>query len=425
MALTDTKIRNAKPEAAAYRLTDTGGLYLQISPSGGKLWRWNYRHNGKQKTIPYGKYPEVTLAMARERHAAARIELAKGNDPMAQRKAEKVAAKVQAELEKARDAHSFEAVALQWHKWWAAGVGSKTAAYIRRRLEADVFPVIGRTHINEIKPADIRNLILAIERGEGEGRRFEGQGARDVAQRQHGTISQIYRFAIAHELADGNPAAAFRPGDILSPRKTRNRARIESHQIPALLVAMENYDGHAVVKSALKLMALTFVRTQELLRAPWSEFDLENGLWKIDARRMKKDRPHIVPLSRQAVTILRELKQIAGEKHFVFPGLSSQTIDGTINCNSLLGALAEIGFKGIMTGHGYRGLASTILADNGFDKAHIEVQLAHADENKTAAAYNHARYLAQRTALMQWWADYLDAERKKGKREVVTIRKTA
>ena len=218
MALTDTKIRNAKPGAAAYRLTDTGGLYLQISPSGGKLWRWNYRYNGKQKTMPFGKYPEVTLAMVRERHVAARIELAKGNDPMAQRKAEKVAAKVQAELEKARDAQSFEAVALQWHKWWAAGVGSKTAAYIRRRLEADVFPVIGRKHVNEIKPADIRNLILTIERGEGQGRRFEGTGARDVAQRQHGTISQIYRYAIAHELADGNPAAAFRPGDVLSPR---------------------------------------------------------------------------------------------------------------------------------------------------------------------------------------------------------------
>ena len=289
-----------------------------------------------------------------------------------------------------------------------------------------MFPVIGRKHINEIKPADIRNLILAIERGEGQGRRFEGKGARDVAQRQHGTISQIYRYAIAHELADGNPAAAFRPGDVLSPRKTQNRARIETHQIPSLLVAMENYGGHASVKLALKLMALTFVRTQELLRAPWSEFDLENAQWKIDAKRMKKDRPHIVPLSRQAVTILKELKQMAGERRFVFPGLSTQTLDGTINCNSILIALSDIGFKGvIMTGHGYRGLASTILADNGFDKAHIEVQLAHSDENKTAAAYNHARYLAQRTALMQWWADYLDAELKKGKRELATIRQTA
>lgn len=216
-----------------------------------------------------------------------------------------------------------------------------------------------------------------------------------------------------------------RHGDILSPRKTQNRARIESHQIPALLVAMENYDGHTVVKLALKLMALTFVRAQELLRAPWSEFDLENGLWKIDAKRMKKDRPHIVPLSRQAVTILRQLKQMAGEKCFVFPSINTQTINGTINCNSLLDALADIVFKGIMTGHGYRGLASTMLADNGFDKTHIEVRLAHSDENKTAAAYNHARYLGQRTTLMQWWADYLDAELKKGKRELATIRKTA
>jgi len=171
---------------------------------------------------------------------------------------------------------------------------------------------------------------------------------------------------------------------------------------------MDGFTGHTVVKLALKLMALTFVRTEELLEAPWSEFDIENALWKVDADRMKKDRTHIVPLSRQAVTILRQLKEMAGEKRFVFPGLNSQSVNGSINCNSLLNALADIGYKRIMTGHGYRGLARTVLAENGFDKEHVELQLAHANDDKTDAAYNYARYSPQRRAIMQWWADYLD-----------------
>ena len=188
---------------------------------------------------------------------------------------------------------------------------------------------------------------------------------------------------------------------------------------------MENYDGHTVVKLALNLMALTFVRTEELLDAPWTEFDLEHALWKIDADRMKKDRTHLVPLSRQAVTTLLQLKQMAGEKRFVFPGLNSQTADGSINENSLLNALDELGYKGIMTGHGYRGLARTVLAEKGFKKAHVEVQLAHANDDKTDAAYNYALYLRKRTAMMQWWADYLDTELEKEKTKVVTIRKSA
>jgi hypothetical protein len=288
MALTDVKIRAAKPKSTAYRLADAGGLYLLISPAGGKLWRWNYGYEQKQKTISFGKYPDVPLAMARERHAAARIEVAKGCHPMARRRTEKLAVRTQTETERANDAHSFKAVALQWHQWWAPGVESDTAAYILRRLEADVFPALGHKPITEIKPSDIRNLITAIEHGNGTGRRFTGKGAHDVAQRQHGTISQIFRYAVVRDLSEFNPAAAFKPRDVLSPRKTQNRAHIEPHQLSALLAAMDDYSGHAVVKLALQLMALTFVRTQELLRAPWSEFDVDNAVWKIGSERMKK-----------------------------------------------------------------------------------------------------------------------------------------
>jgi integrase len=313
--------------------------------------------------MPLGKYPDVSLAAARIAHNDARKELAKGNDPMAKRKADKAAIKAKATLEKTIDERSFKAVALKWHEFYMPGVGSDTAAYILRRLEADVFPAFGNKLIDEVKASDVRELIKAIEMGKGQGRRFPGTGARDVAQRQHGTISKIYRYAIAHELADYNPAAAFEPGDVLSPRTTKHRARVKLEELPSLLAAMENYDGHMVVKLALKLMALTFVRTEELLGAPWTEFDFESALWRVDADRMKKGRTHLVPLSRQAVTILQQLKQMAGAKRYVFPGLNSQTEDGSINSNSLLNALDDLGYKGIMTGHGYRGLARTVLAE--------------------------------------------------------------
>jgi integrase len=220
---------------------------------------------------------------------------------------------------------------------------------------------------------------------------------------------------VTHDLAEVNPVAAFKPGDVLKPRKTQNRAHIEPHRLPELLVAMDDYSGQTVVKLMMKLMALTFLRTKELLYAPWSEFDLENAIWKIPAERMKKDRPHLVPLSKQALTLLHNLKRMAGDKLFVFPGLTQQTEARTINSNSILDTLEDIGFKGVMTGHGYRGLARTILAENGFEKEHVELQLAHANDDKTDAAYNHARYLPQRTAMMQWWADYLDIELENGR----------
>ena len=432
MALTDVKIRAAKPAAKAYRIPDSGGLYLLIVPSGGKLWRWNYRFGGKQKTMPLGKYPDVTVADARTAHQAARSELSKRNDPMAQRKDDKDAAKAKVVHEQAKskevcDERSFKAVAIKWHKKWSPGVEVDTADYILRRLEADVFPAFGNKPINEVKASDIRSLIISIEQGKGEGRRFKGKGARDVAQRQHGTINQIFRYAIAHELADSNPAAAFKPSDVLQARKTQHRARVETNQLPKLLVAIDDFPGHKVWRDALKLMAMLFVRTAELLEAPLSEFDLDNARWVITPERMKMDRPHIVPLPRQAVAILRDLfsRAIAENKSFVFPGMNKQTENGTLNENTLLVALDEIGYKGVMTGHGFRGLASTILHENGFEETHIELQLSHAKRNKVAASYDYAKYISQRTELMQWWADYLDAGLNAEKAKVVAIRKRA
>ncbi len=311
MALTDTQIRNVKPDTKPMTLFDGQGLYLLIQPNGSKLWRWKYRHEGKPRLLGFGQYPETSLATARFAHQTARMELAKGNDPSAQRKAQKEAAKAEAETEQRMCENSFKNIALRWHEWWSKGVDSDTAAYIMRRLEADVFPAIGNQPMDTIKAADVRKLILRIE---------QERGARDVAQRQHGTISQIFRYAVTHDLAENNPAAAFKPSDVLAPRRPQNRAHIAPSQLPGLLAAMDDYSGHTVWRYALKLMALTFVRSAELLQAPWSEFDLDNARWVISAQRMKMEKPHIVPLPRQAVKLLRELKQLAGEKLFVFPG---------------------------------------------------------------------------------------------------------
>jgi integrase len=415
MALTDTEIKGAKPGEKPYKLYDRDGLFALIKPSGSKLWRFKYTFQGKEKLMALGEYPLVRLADARERAFKARKLLADGIDPMGERKAARIEVEARAVQEQRNAETTFKAVALKWHEHWCAGddVNSDTAGYILRRLEADVFAAFGSKPIDEITPREIRELIQAI-----------GKRARDVAGRQLGTINQIFRYALTHDLAKNNPAA-FKPSDILPSRKTQNRAHIEPSRLPALLVAIDEYNSKLLVRYALKLMALTFVRTSELLEAPWREFDLDNSRWVITPERMKMDKPHIVPLSRQAVEVLRELKRLAGDKEFVFPGLNKQTENKTINCNSLLNALDDLGYKGVMTGHGFRGLARTILAENGFDKAHVELQLSHSNDDKVEAAYNHAQYLPQRAELMQWWADYLDSELEKGRAQRVPIRQSA
>ncbi len=427
MALTASEILKAKlPDGQTLiKLYDrehksdragVAGLFLLVTKSGSKLWKLQYRINGKRTEISLGAFTATTAAEAKAALEQARKEaenirnnkIAKGIDPV-----------VKIDSTGTDEANTFKAVALQWHDWWSAGVDGDTSTYILRRLESDVFPALGHKQPDDIKPADVRNLILAIESGKGEARRFAGKGARDVAQRQHGTISQIFRYAVTHDLATTNPAATFKPSDVLKPRKTQHRAHIEPNELPALLVAIDDYqDAKLIRRLAMKLMTLTFVRTGELLQAPWSEFgnlDNEHPQWEIPKERMKMDRPHIVPLSHQAVAILKQLQWIAGDKKFVFNGLNKQTENGTINENSILDALDEIGFGGVMTGHGFRGLARTILAKNGFDKDVCNLQLAHA-KDKEDASYNHWDYLDKRIELMQWWADHLDEQLAKGRK---------
>ena len=407
MALSDAAIRAAKPTTKPYKMYDRDGLFLLVNPGGSKLWRWRYWIGGKEKLMALGEYPIVTLAEARDGHAAGRKKVAAGIDPVAERKAETESRKREIEEREREAENSFEKTARKWWDWWATGKSPRHADYVLRRLEADVFPLLGHKFIDAVTAADIRTLMLTIE----------ARGARDVAKRAHETTGQIFRFAIARGIASRNPAADFKSSDILAKAKEENFARVSSKELPDLLWKIENYDGDALTRLAMRLMAYTFVRTSELIESEWSEFDLEGSRWVIPAERMKMDTPHMVPLSRQSIAVLRALSLLTGNRRLVFPGSNDK--EKPMSNNTILFSLYRLGYKGRMTGHGFRGLASTILHENGFEDEHIELQLAHQKRNKVAAAYNHAKYLKQRKAMMQWWADYLDAQLAKGRQSVL------
>jgi integrase len=387
--LTDKAVSLAKPRDKPYKLTDGNGLYLLINPSGSKLWRWKYRVSGKEKLMALGQYPVVSLRAARTRCNTERTKLADDIDPMVVRKAKVQAKKIAAE-------NSFERIARAWFTGWHATKSPRHAEYVMRRLEADVFPAIGAKPIADIEPPQLVALVKAIE----------ARGALDIAKRAHQTTAQIFRYAVAHGLSKRNPANDVKPSDILPSRKQANYARVSDKELPELMRRIEGYNGAAITRLALKLMALTFVRTGELIGAKWAEFDLDSAEWRIPAERMKMKTPHIVPLAAQAVDILRTLQLITGHSELLFPGERDHA--KPMSNNTLLGALKRMGYQGRMTGHGFRGIASTLLHEMGFDHAHIELQLAHQERNAVSAAYNHALYLKPRAKMMQHWADYLD-----------------
>jgi integrase len=389
MGLTDTEVRKAKPTDKSYKMSDGGGLHLLVMPTGGKLWRWKYRFDGAEKLMAMGQYPAVTLAMARERHAAARNLLASGVDPMAKRKEEKAA-------ERAENKESFQTVAKEWLAHWRVGKSERHADYVDRRMNTDILPRLGARPVAQIEAPEVVAMVKAIQ----------DRGALDIAKRALETTGQVFRYAIAHGYARRNPASDIKPGDILKSRQKENYARVDAKELPALLKSVEVYQGTPITRLAMKLMALTFVRTSELIGARWSEFDLDGARWDIPAERMKMRTSHIVPLSRQAVDVLRILSHLTGTGELVFPG--DRDAKKPISNNTILKALERMGYKGAMTGHGFRGLASTILHEQGWPHEHIELQLAHAPRNAVSASYNHALYLEPRKRLMQAWGNHLD-----------------
>ena len=389
MPLTDTAIKKVKPGPKPVKLSDGKGLYLLVNPVGSKLWRCKYRVLGKEKVLSLGAYPDVSLAQARDGVDQARKVLAAGGDPMAIRKADKVSSRIAAE-------NSFEVVARAWWAQWSQGRSEQHAGQVMRRFEANVFPHIGRRPVSEVQAPELVAMLKAIE----------ARGVNDLAKRALQTSSQVFRYAIAHGKAVRNPATDIKPSDVLASRQKQNLARIDGKELPDLLRHIEVYQGAATTRLAMKLMAMTFVRTTELIGARWAEFDLEAARWDIPAARMKMKTPHIVPLSVQAVNLLRTLHLITGHSVMLFPG--ERDHEKSMSNNTILKALERMGYKGRMTGHGFRGVASTLLHEMGFDHAHIELQLAHQERNEVSAAYNHATYLKQRAAMMQHWSDYLD-----------------
>ena len=406
MALTVKELENAKPKDKKYKMLDGGGLSLLVLPTGTKLWLWRYQFNAGEKNMTFGEYPVVGPKEARELHFAAKKLLATGVNPMVERKAEAEAKHEEAKAVQRETENSFEKVARKWWAWWSIGKSPRHAETLMNRLEADVFPVIGHLPIDAVQTTHIRDIMLTVET----------RGASDVAKRAHQSIGQIFRFAIARELASRNPAADFRPRDVLAATESENFAHVDEKDLPELLVKMDGYNGDALTRFGLRLLAYCFPRTSELIEAPWTEFDLDRARWDIPKERMKMKTPHIVPLSRQAVEVLRALKLLTGNGRLVFPGALDK--EKPMSNNTLLYALYRLGYQGRMTGHGFRGLASTILNESDFDDEHVDLQLAHMKRNKVSAAYNHAKYLKQRTVMMQWWADYLDAQLAKGRKKL-------
>ena len=393
MALSDTQIRKSKPHEKAYSLPDGAGLYLWITPAGGKLWRWGYLFGGKEKLMSFGPYPDVGLADARSLHGEARKLLASGTDPMAHRKAAKL-------TDQRGSGTSFATIAGLWLEHWKAGKSAQHVDTVRRRMAANIVPIIGHRPVTEIEAPELVTVVKALER----------RGVTDLAKRSLETMGQVFRFAIAHGYASRNPASDIRPRDILKPTTKQNLARVDAKELPALLRKIEVYQGTHITRFAMKLMALTFLRTTELIEGRWDEIDLKAARWNIPAQRMKMRTPHIVPLASQTVELLGLLKEISGSSEWLFPGERGGV--KPISNNTILKALERMGYKGRMTGHGFRGLASTLLHEQSYSHEHIELQLAHAPRNAVSAAYNHALYLAPRTVMMQEWADFLDAARR-------------
>jgi len=402
--LTALAVKNAKPREKPYRLAAGKGLYLEVMPTGAKYWRWKYRFGGKEKRLALGVFDDVSLAEAKDRRREARETLRQGIDPAAKRKAERLAAKVAA-------ATSFEAVAREWLEKESTKLAPSTVAAAQRRLESLVFPWIGTRPVSEITPPELLEVL----------RRVESQGKLETAQRLKQRCGQIFRYAIATGRAERDPSADLR-GALATP-KVRHRAAVtDPAEVGALLRSIEGFSGQFVTHCALRLLPLLFVRPGELRHAEWSEIDLDAAEWRIPAERTKMRRPHLVPLSTQAVAILRELEPLTGHGRFVFPGI--RTIRRPISENTINAALRRLGYsKDEMTGHGFRSLATTLLNEQGWPPDVIERQLAHIERNKVRAAYNRAEHLGERRKMMQAWADYLDALRSGGK--VTPIRSRA
>lgn len=387
MPLTELAIKSLKPKAKLYRVTDSGGLCLEINISGSKLWRWRYYYDGKPQMLALGKYPALTLAEARKKRDAARELLEGGKHPGREKKIEKLRKRYERE-------NTFEKIARRWLELKSESQSIRYNTQTLSRMENHVFPRIGALPITEITIPDVVDVVEAI------GKR----GTIEMAKRMKLAISQTFSYAAQRGLCSHNPASDLR--NILPSTKEQHHACVNPSEVPALLKSIETLP-EGVTRIAIKLIALTFVRTGELIGAQWNEIDWEKQEWHIPASRMKMKRPHVVPLSRQAMDLLKELEPLTGNKTYLFFSAASKSKH--ISNGTILMALRRMGYQGKMTGHGFRSLASTILNEKSYHSDVIEKQLAHEDKDKIRGAYNRAEYLPERKKMMQDYADILDS----------------
>ena len=386
MPLNDRQIRNAKPADKLYKLTDGSGLYLTITPAGGKLWRLDYAINGKRKTLSIGKYPAVSLLEARQAAEMARADLAKGIDPAAVKQQAK--AQRQAALQ-----NTFENIARRWyadnlHRW-----KPNHAARLLAYLEKDVFPAIGGEPIDAIRVNDIKSLLADVL----------ARGAINTVEKIRDWIGAVFDYAAMLEITDRNPARALK--GFLPKRQTEHMPALPREELTEFFRRLLLADIKQQNRIAVLLIMLLFVRNTELRGGRWAEFDYEARLWTIPAERMKRPRVHTVPLAAWPLELLRELHALTGNTPYLFP--SRTNAEGFISNMTLSRIIGRMGYKGIATIHGFRSLASSVLNEAGFNRDAIERQLAHVEENRIRAAYNRADYMAERREMMDWYADFL------------------
>jgi len=391
MALTELEVKKAKATDKPLKLSDGGGLFLLVqsdNPKDSKYWRLAYRFQGKQKTLALGVYPEISLSDARDRREVARKVLANGADPSAVKKAQKAAVVALA-------GNSFEIVAREWLSKFSKNWKASHTRTTTLRLVNDVFPWLGTRPIGEINAPELLAVL----------RRVESRGALEAAHRVSAICGQVFRYAIATGRAERDPSADLK-GALPAHRGKHLAALTEPAKIGQLMRDIEGYKGSLIVRCALRLAPMVFLRPIELSRAEWAEIDLDKAEWRIPASKMKMKALHIVPLPTQAVAILRELLPLTGTGEYVFPNTRTHTMP--MAGNTLLAAIRSMGYTQTeMTAHGFRHMASTILNEQGFNADAIERQLAH-KASGVRATYNAAEYLPERQRMMQHWADYLD-----------------
>jgi integrase len=395
MPLTEAAIKAAKPREKPFKLADARGLFLLVNPSGSKLWRLKYRSAGKEQLLALGAYPEVTLKDARAKRDEARLVIRDGRNPAQERKAAKQRQRFDAK-------NAFKTVVLEFVDKMGKRWSSRHRDNAISRLEANIFPYLGRRPVGQIEPPELLEVL----------RKIEARGAHEMAIRIRALCGQVFRYGIACGVCTRDPAADLRGA--LTPPKSGNMPCIPIEELPALLRAIDASEEAPACRDrqtriGLQLLALLFPRTVELRKAQWAEILWEDRLWAPPPEVMKMKRPHLVPLPPQAIALLEELREITGRGRYVFPGEGKK---GIMSENTLLYSLYALGYRGRMSGHGFRSLASTILNEAGFDPDHIELQLAHQDENESRRAYNYARWIDPRREMMTWYASYLDELRK-------------